>query len=72
MQKTITPLFLVVSNFKTDTIFRIFSKPGCNYLGWFGMNGKGSCEFLMIGFSGLRFYCNQLQVADFSFVENSR
>ncbi|MBS3742648.1 MAG: hypothetical protein KGY74_11055 [Candidatus Cloacimonetes bacterium] len=56
--------FLVVSNFKVDTLFRVFSQPGCNYLGWFGMNGKGPREFLGASPQGVRFYRDQLQVDD--------
>ncbi|MBS3775755.1 MAG: hypothetical protein KGY70_11245 [Bacteroidales bacterium] len=56
--------FLVVSNFKTDTLFRVFSQPKCKYLGWFGREGKGPHEFLMATPNGVRFYRNQVQVDD--------
>lgn len=55
---------LIVFNFGTDTLFRVFSLPDCDYLGWFGMNGRGPREFLMANSSGIRFYPGGLQIAD--------
>jgi len=55
---------MVVLNFGTDTIFRVFNQPECNYLGWFGKQGRGPGEFLMINSSGVRFCDNVLQIAD--------
>jgi hypothetical protein len=55
---------IVVCNKNTDTLYRVFSQPNCNYLGWFGREGKGPRELLANNPTGLRFYRDQLQVAD--------
>ncbi|MGV8096469.1 MAG: BF3164 family lipoprotein [Mangrovibacterium sp.] len=39
--------FLIIRNLKSDTIFRVFSLPDFEYVGWFGKIGKGPSEFLL-------------------------
>lgn len=45
---------LVSMSIQSDTIYRVFSIPSCNYLGSFGHQGKGPSEFQNPSISNLR------------------
>lgn len=61
---------LIVYNFKTDTLFRVFDiNKNFKYKGWFGLRGKGPKEFLSVSSSGLRFHNELFQVSDLRKIE---
>lgn len=55
---------LIVFNWDTDTIFRVFSIPEFTYKGWFGLKGRGPEEFLICNPSSFRVYSDGIQLVD--------
>jgi hypothetical protein len=55
---------LIVLDFSTDTLFRVFSQQNIRYLGWFGKKGRGPHEFIAINATGMGFYSEEFQISD--------
>ncbi len=55
---------LISMRYDADTVFRVFKLPDMNYLGGFGMIGKGPNEFLTPIVSSINMFNTHLSVAD--------
>lgn len=59
-----TKEYLISLSIESDTLYRVFSLPNCEYKGGFGRIGKGQNEFLNAVINGLRINEGGCNVAD--------